>query len=103
MDLNFSLPRTLVFVGCLVALWYLGGYRYPLQPEALVNGRTAGQSWMLAHLLYLVGAGSFALIDQRVGPEKEINLRLVYLVAGIGMMTASVIWLGRLADVTQVL
>lgn len=96
MDLNFSLFRTLQFLACVGLFWYWGGFDYPIDPDRVINGRPVGHSWIMAHLLFLCGAGSFALMDHFVG-DRSHNLRPIYILLGSGMMVAAVIWLNRLS------
>ncbi len=96
MDLNFSLFRTLQFLACLGLFWYVGGFDYPIDPDRVINDRPVGHSWMMAHLLFIGGAGAFALMDHFVGEDRH-NLRPIYLVLGLAMMVVAVTWLNRLA------
>jgi hypothetical protein len=94
MEFNFSLPRLLLFAAFLAAFWFLGGFSAPVVSiDGLHDARRVSEAWIKMVALFVVGAGSASLVDHYIGNLDRSNLRLLYILIGLGMMTISCLWL----------
>lgn len=91
MELNLELRRLLLFVGLLGAFAFFGGFIPPDVPEGYHDLIRVNKGWRNAVVLFLAGAVSVALIDHSVGTLDRTNLRVLYVILGLGLMLLGVI------------
>ena len=94
MEFNFSITRVLLFVALLAAFAVMGGFSPPIIPhDSVLDPTRVATAWRYCVLLFLVGAVSTSLVDHFVGTLDRSNLRLLYVVIGLALMTGAAVWL----------
>lgn len=102
MELNFSIPRLLLWVAFLAFFAWLGGFTPPsLAEDTLLDSHRVAKAWRYCVLLYLVGSVSASLIDHFVGNLDRSNLRLLYVLLGVALMAGSCLWLRGLRQASE--
>jgi hypothetical protein len=97
MEFNFSLPRLLILAACIVAFWLLDGFTVPeVRRDETVDPHRFRKAWTYCVLLFAIGAVSASVVDHYVGNIDRSNIRLLYIVIGIGLMVGSWFWLRNL-------
>jgi hypothetical protein len=93
MSYNFGLYRLALFGACIALFFFLGGFDWPeVGDDSLMNPAQVHKAWMWCVVMFLVGAGSVALVDHNVGLMEPANLRLLYIIIGVLLMAGSFIW-----------
>lgn len=96
MNFNFDFPRLLLLALCLGAFAILGGFSPPALDRATqqtLSITNTTDPWLKCVTLFIAGAVCVSLVDHRVGLMEPINLRPLYIVLGVIVMSASAAWL----------
>lgn len=92
MEFHFTPLRTGLLVALLVVFALLGGFTPPWIHLGLEPGSLPGRPWLSCVLMFVAGAGMSTVVDHWVGMVPPSNLRLLYVIGGVFLMTASVLW-----------
>ena len=99
MDYNFTIPRLLLLISLLAIFGMLGGFIPPVLPEETgLSSARVTKAWFYCVLMFLSGAISTSIVDHHVGLIDRINLRLLYIIIGVGLMIGSIVWLRSLRE-----
>lgn len=97
MELNFSLSRLLLLVALLVVFGLDGGFIPPdVSPDSLLDPRRVAKAWLYCVALFVSGAVSATVVDHFVGMIDRSNIRVIYIILGVALMTGAWLWLGGL-------
>jgi len=98
MELHFTVIRTLILVGLLVASYFLGVFTDPnsLVPPGGQMMPTKG--WVYTMAMVVIGAVCVSVIDHEAGTMDPISLRPLYIIAGVVLMAGGYWWGGLLRD-----
>lgn len=97
MEFNFSFLRLALLAMLLAAFSLWGGFKAPeVPPNSFHQQSRVNKGWGYCVLLFVVGAVSVSLVEHRVGLMDPTNLRPAYVLLGVVMMLAGVIWLRAL-------
>ena len=91
MEFNFSPVRIAILAALVGGYWAIGGF-------SLVGSDLPGMSRSAMNCvgLFLGGAGLATIVDHYVGTMERTNLRVLYVLLGIALMTAGVLWIEAL-------
>lgn len=92
MEIHFTPLRTGLLVALFATFAFLGGFTPPWIRLGLDPGAIPGRPWMTCVLMYLAGAAMATIVDHWVGLMPPSNLRLLYVVGGVLLMAAAVLW-----------
>ena len=94
MEFNFSPTRSVFLIGLVGAFAAWGGFSTPeVDSEAMiVHWRRLSKAWTYCILLFLAGAVSVSVIDHFVGTVDRSSVRLLYIIFGVILMVASIMW-----------
>lgn len=97
MELNFEWRRLLLLAVLLGGFAWLGGFPPPkVSPDGPYSAARVNKAWSYCTLLFVFGAVSVSLVEHTVGHMDPTNLRSAYVVLGVLLMIASVVWLRSL-------
>lgn len=84
-----------LFAGCLLVFWILGGFSWPdntMGAPRQAFDSNLSEAWSYCFLMYLAGAVSLSLVDHRIGLVEPVSIRIVYVLAGTGLMAGALLW-----------
>ncbi len=84
MDIRLTPLRVLVFGLLVAAYWWIGGF------EIILNSDSRGMLYRAA--LFIIGAGCVTVVEHEVGTMERTSLRLLYVILGLILMSAAVVW-----------
>ncbi len=97
MEFNFSYQRLALLGACLGVFLALGGFSGPETAEhEFVRPGRVQKAWFYCVVLFIGGAVSASVIDHNVGFMAPMNFRPFYIVTGVILMVAAVLWLWTL-------
>jgi hypothetical protein len=97
MELNFHYRRLLLLIACLAGFALLGGFTPPDSSSAS-RAAQATKAWTYCIIMFSAGAVLVSVIEHRVGYIDPTSLRPAYILLGIGLMVASILWLRVLRE-----
>lgn len=101
MEFNFAIHRLLLLAVLLGGFAWFGGFQTPEVPSQGFHSPAAvRKAWSYCVLLFVIGAVSATVVDHTVGLMDPTNLRGAYVLLGLGLMAASVLWLRTLRQGT---
>jgi len=99
MEFNVTPLRILICVTLLVGFWLLGGFTMPEIPDQIFGDPAhLVEAWLKCMTLFCAGAVSATMLDHYVGTIDRTNLRYLYVLLGVAMMTVSFFWMRSLQD-----
>lgn len=102
MEFNFS-PSRLLLLAILLggfALW--GGFSKPeLSTGSRYDTARVNRAWIYCIALVVVGAAAVSIVDHYTGIMEPVNLRLLYILLGIGLMAAGILWLRAMKQAVE--
>jgi len=99
MELNFSLSRLALLIACVAAFWMLGGFDLPGVAETGHDiPQRVTRAWFYCILMFIGGAVSVSVVDHHVGNLDRSNLRFLYVILGVLLMSGSYLWLRVLRE-----
>lgn len=97
MEFNFDVRRLILLGVLLGGFAMFDGFN---APKVSVDGphsqARVQKAWSYCVLLFVIGAVSTSLVEHTVGYMDPTNLRPAYVVLGVVLMIASIIWLRSL-------
>ena len=93
MEYNFHPIRLAIFTACIAVFALLGGFK-PLRLESPDGSSVRlDRAWTRIVLLFVAGAAATAFVDHEVGTMDRTSLRWAYVLIGVVLMVAAVLWL----------
>ena len=93
MEFNGSLFRLALLAILIGAFAFMGGFENPASVAGeFHNAQRLTKAWLACVALFCGGAISVSVIDHYVGTLDRTNMRFLYIVIGLGLMTAGVLW-----------
>ena len=80
----------------MVAFWLLGGFASPYAGTSFAGGDS--EAHLRCILMFFAGAVSASLIDHTTGTVDPVNIRPAYILIGLILMIAAVIWIKSLGE-----
>ncbi len=97
MEFAFSPLRVGLLLACLAGFAILGGFTPPESHLGYENIPTKGvRAWLYCVAMFVTGAVSATVVDHWVGIMPPSSLRPLYVIAGVLLMAAFVIWYSSL-------
>jgi hypothetical protein len=94
MEFNFSLKRILLLIGLLAVFALLRGFETPeLAADSMLSSRRVTRAWFYCMLMFISGATCASVVDHYVGTLDRSNIRLLYIIVGVVLMTAASLWI----------
>jgi len=94
MEFNFDFRRLILLSVLLSGFAMLGGFSVPkVSIDGPHSQARVQKAWGYCVLLFVIGAVSTSLVEHTVGHMDPTNLRPAYIVLGVVLMIASIIWL----------
>ena len=101
MEFNLSKSRIILLVVLLAGFALLGGFTPPTIPDSLMlDPRRVTKAWFYCVLVFGAGAGCVSIVDHFVGTMERSNLRLLYVILGVILMTGSGMYIYTLKNVS---
>lgn len=85
MSLNFAPIRLIILVVCVLVFYYAGGFSLPANAE-----------WIRTSIVFLLGMVAVSVIDHRIGLMEPVNIRWIYLILGVALMSVSLWWIQQM-------
>jgi hypothetical protein len=102
MEFNFDLRRLLLLAVLLGGFAFLGGFTAPqVGPDSPHQSSRVQKAWSYCVVLFLFGAASATIVEHTVGYMDPTNLRPAYIVLGVLLMIASIVWLRSLKQTVE--
>jgi hypothetical protein len=98
MEFEFSFRRLLLLAACLAFFAIDGGFTPPQMTGSLHGAAQTQRAWLYCVILFVVGAVSVSVVDHTIGHMDPIHLRPAYILIGVVLMVASVVWLRSLKE-----
>lgn len=95
MEFNFSSARVVALIVLLVVFALLGGFTPPFFDEEMTTRFSTTRmtrGWFLCVLLFVSGAAMATVVDRWVGLMPPSNWRPIYMIGGVVLMVAAVVW-----------
>ncbi|SKA83966.1 hypothetical protein SAMN02745166_00965 [Prosthecobacter debontii] len=93
MEFNLSFRRLMLLAALLGGFAFLGVFSKPELPQGSPYGTGRVQkAWVYCMLLVTLGAASASVVDHYAGTMEPLNLRPIYILLGVGLMIAGVVW-----------
>jgi len=81
--------------GCWAVFWILGGFSWPDNTPLFVRESHDYHllvGWLSSFIMYLFGSISFSLVEHRIGVVVPVSIKILYVLAGLGLMAGSLVW-----------
>ena len=85
MSLNFSPIRLVILVVCVLVFYYGGAFSLPANAE-----------WIRTALVFGLGMIAVSVIDHRIGLMEPVNIRWIYIILGVVLMSVSLWWIQQM-------
>jgi len=89
MELRLTPLRCLFFAFLVAGYWCLGGFDVS---ATIPQGHPNHRAIFYRIILFVIGAGCVSLVEHEIGTMDRTNLRPLYIVLGIILMTGTIIW-----------
>lgn len=93
--IKLSRKNVFLFAACWLAFWNLGGFSWPESTSGMARSAhdsAVSEAWSHCFFLYLAGAVSLSLVEHRIGLIEPVSIRVVYALAGAGLMAGGLLW-----------
>src|SRR5687767_12502276 len=96
--MRITLFGALVFIALLIGYFYWAGNVPSMAEESLGTRRGYDRAWFYCSALFAVGAGNACFGDKQYGMFPPTSLRWLFVLLGVLLMTASVMWMHSLRE-----
>ena len=93
--IKLNRKNVFLFAGCWMVFWIFGGFSRPENTLSATPGTfdsSVSEVWSYCFTMYLAGALSLSLVEHRIGQVEPVSIRVVYVLAGAGLMTGGLLW-----------
>lgn len=93
MEFNFSLKRVLILLALLAIYALLRGFEPPtLGADSMLSSRRVTRAWLYCTVMFISGATCATVVDHFVGTLDRSNIRVLYVILGVLLMTGASLW-----------
>ncbi|WP_035609902.1 hypothetical protein [Haloferula sp. BvORR071] len=88
MELTFTLRRSAILLVLLAAFVWMGG----LDVSYLHHNRYMSRAWLISVIIFVAGSAMITVVDHWIGNLDRMNLRWLYVVMGVLMISGSLMY-----------